>query len=268
MAGEPDREYVEARRVLLDALESLAPHAGALILVGAQAVYVHAGPGDLAVAPHTTDGDVCIQPDALAGAPLLEEALRAGGFDLTEQPGIWRRRGVELDLLVPASVGGRGRRGARLGPHGSRAARKAKGLEGALVDNTLLRLPGLGDDTRVVAVRVAGPAALLVSKLHKIVDREGQADRLGDKDALDVFRLLQAVGGRELAGSLRRLLNAGVSRAVTEEAIDLLRRQFGTVDGLGAAMAVRATEGLEDPDRIRASCVALSTDLLNEVSAL
>jgi hypothetical protein len=128
-------------------------------------------------------------------------------------------------------------------------------------------LPGLRDDTRVVTVRVAGPAALLVSKLHKIADREGQADRLGDKDALDVSRLLQAVGTRELAGSIRRLLNAGVSRAVTEEAIDLLRRQFGTLDGPGAAMAARATEGLEDPDRIRASCVALSTDLLNEVGA-
>jgi hypothetical protein len=142
MAGDPDREYVEARRVLLDALESLAPHAGALILVGAQAVYVHAGPGELAVAPHTTDGDLCIQPDALLGAPLLEEALRAGGFDLTEQPGIWLRRGVELDLLVPASLGGSGRRGARLGPHGSRAARKAKGLEGALVTTPSSGCPG------------------------------------------------------------------------------------------------------------------------------
>jgi hypothetical protein len=39
MAEEPDREYVEARRVLLDALVSLAPHAEALVLVGAQAVW-------------------------------------------------------------------------------------------------------------------------------------------------------------------------------------------------------------------------------------
>ena len=46
MAGKPDREYVEARRVLLDALVSLAPHAEALVLVGAQAVYLHVGEGD------------------------------------------------------------------------------------------------------------------------------------------------------------------------------------------------------------------------------
>lgn len=34
--------YVAARRVLLDALEGLAGHRDAVILVGAQAVYVHA----------------------------------------------------------------------------------------------------------------------------------------------------------------------------------------------------------------------------------
>jgi hypothetical protein len=267
MAGEPDPEYVEARRALLDALESLAPHAGALILVGAQAVYLHAGPGDLAVAPHTTDGDLCIQPDALAEAPLLEDALRAEGFESTQQPGVWMRRDVEIDLLVPASVGGSGRRGARLGPHGNRAARKVRGLEGALVDNTFMRLSGLGDDARTVRARVAGPGALLVSKLHKIADREGQPDRLGDKDALDIFRLLQAVGSREFANSLQRLLADDLSRAVTAEALHLLRRLFGAPAGPGVVMAVRATEGLEDPDRIRSACVALATDLLTELGA-
>lgn len=265
VAGEPDPEYVEARRVLLDALESLAPHQEALILVGAQAIYLHAGPGDLAVAPHTTDGDLCIRPDALGDAPLLEDALRAGGFESTGQPGIWMRHDVELDLLVPESVGGTGRRGARLGPHGRRAARKVKGLEGALVDSIRVELPGLGNDNRVRSVRVAGPAALLVSKLHKIADREHRPDRLGDKDALDVLRLLQAVGTRDLADSLRRLLADGLSRAVTEEALDLLRKQFGSMDAPGLAMAVRSTQGLEDPDRIRASCLALATDLVADI---
>ena len=68
MAGEPDPEYVRARRVLLDALESLAAHGNALVLVGAQAVYLRAGPGDLAVAPYTTDADLCIQPARLRGS--------------------------------------------------------------------------------------------------------------------------------------------------------------------------------------------------------
>ena len=262
MAGKPDREYVEARRVLMDALVSLAPHAEALVLVGAQAVYLHVGEGDLAVAPHTTDGDLVIRPMELADAPLLEEALRGAGFAATEQPGIWTRDDVELDLLVPEAVGGKGRRGARLGPHGNRVARKVKGLEGALVDSSVMELGSLDDDPRRLRVRVAGPAALLVSKLHKIGEREDQPDRLADKDALDIFRLLRGIDTASLAESIRRLQDQDVSRAVTGEALDLLLHLFGAPGAKGVEMVVRATEGLEDPATIRASCVALAWDLL------
>ena len=38
-----DERYVIARRVLLDALEALGEHREATILVGAQAIYLHAG---------------------------------------------------------------------------------------------------------------------------------------------------------------------------------------------------------------------------------
>jgi hypothetical protein len=41
-------EYLLARRVLLDALDTLGPHRDAVVLVGAQAVYLHTGDGDLA----------------------------------------------------------------------------------------------------------------------------------------------------------------------------------------------------------------------------
>jgi hypothetical protein len=51
MPGVPDPIYVAARRALLNALDALQPHLEALVLVGAQAVYLHAGEGDLAVAP-------------------------------------------------------------------------------------------------------------------------------------------------------------------------------------------------------------------------
>ena len=82
----------------------------------------------------------------LADTPLLEDALQQAGFAATEQPGIWTRDDVELDLLVPEAVGGTGRRGARLGPHGNRVARKVKGLEGALVDSSVMELRSLDDD--------------------------------------------------------------------------------------------------------------------------
>ena len=41
-----DRHYVEARETLLDAVEALGPHSNAVILVGAQAVYVHTASED------------------------------------------------------------------------------------------------------------------------------------------------------------------------------------------------------------------------------
>jgi hypothetical protein len=223
------------------------------------------GGGELAVAPYTTDGDLVIHPAKLRDSPLLEEAMRSGGFEQTNQPGIWTRDDVELDLLVPAAVGGPGRRGARLGAHGQRAARKARGLEGALVDSSPREVRGFENDERCFEVRVAGPAALLVSKLHKIADRENRPDRLGDKDALDVLRLLQGTGVRELAGSLRRLLDSQVSSEVTLQALNLLQRLFGEEDATGVEMTVRASEGLEDPATIRVSCTALATELIRVV---
>jgi hypothetical protein len=67
----PNPGYVAARRVLLDALRALAAHRKAVVLVGAQAVHLHAGDGDLAVAPYTTDGDLAIDPRELDDEPAL-----------------------------------------------------------------------------------------------------------------------------------------------------------------------------------------------------
>lgn len=55
MPGVPDPEYVAARRVLLDALEALRDQLDAIVLVGAQAIYVHTGAAEFAVAEYTTD---------------------------------------------------------------------------------------------------------------------------------------------------------------------------------------------------------------------
>ena len=45
MPGEPDPLYVRARRALLDAADALEAHLDAVVLVGAQAVYLHAAIG-------------------------------------------------------------------------------------------------------------------------------------------------------------------------------------------------------------------------------
>src|SRR5256885_5873223 len=138
MPGEPDPLYVLARRALLDALDALRSQLDAVVLVGAQAVYLHTGDADLAVAEYTIDADLAVNPGALADAPLLAQALTGAGFTAQGGPGAWLSPdGIPVDLMVPEALAGPGRRGARLGAHGHRVARRAKGLEAALVDHDL-----------------------------------------------------------------------------------------------------------------------------------
>ena len=64
-----DPLYALARRVLLDALEALGGQADAIVLVSAQAIYLHTGAAELAVAEFTTDSDLSIDPGALKSRP-------------------------------------------------------------------------------------------------------------------------------------------------------------------------------------------------------
>lgn len=272
MAGEPDPLYVAARHVLLDALEAIEPHLSALVLVGAQAVYLRAGEADLAVAPYTTDGDIALDPTQLGPEPLLEVSMEQAGFRLLEGAvGIWQgqvevegvKRTVDVDLLVPESLGGPGRRAARIPPHARRSARKVAGLEGALVDRDLYKIGALDPaDTRQFELMVAGPAALLVAKIHKIMDRERDFDRRSDKDALDVYRLLRVVPTQDLSQRFRRLLADPLSRQVAETTHMQLPQLFGRVNSPGTQMAVRAAHPLESGDVLAASVAALTQDLM------
>ena len=270
--------YAVARTVLLDALETLGDQRDAVVLVGAQAIYLHTGDADIAVPAFTTDGDLVIEPSRLKSEPKLAEAMARAHFEPGVQPGSWlATREVEsvpttisVDLLVPEAVAGDGRRAARLGDHGDRTGRRARGLEGALVDYDIHTLRALAiDDPRAFEIRVAGPSALLVAKVHKISDRnqELQARRLEDKDGLDVLRLLRGVESRRLADGLMRLRQEEVSAAVTGEAILLLADLFGSARAVGTLMAIRASERLEDPAVIAESCAALTRELLSLVES-
>ncbi|MGO9832985.1 MAG: GSU2403 family nucleotidyltransferase fold protein [Polyangiaceae bacterium] len=272
--SEVDELYVMARSVLLEALEALGPHRDAIVLVGAQAVYLRVGEADLAVAPFTTDGDLAIDPAVLATIPPLEEALMAAGFlpKSKDSVGVWitkrpTSRGVDaevaIDLLVPASVSpGTGRRAARLPGHDSRAARIVRGLDGAIVDSDTMRLAALvATDARSLDVRVAGPAALLVAKVHKISERQG-TDRQSDKDALDVLRLLRGTETDDLAARYAKLLADKRSEEAAKAARRLVEAQFAKRAGVGVEMAIRSVGALADAEEIAASCMALAGDLL------
>lgn len=260
-----DPLYIRARAALLDAAEALDAHRDALVLVGAQAVYLHTGGADLAVAEYTTDADFTVAPAELSDAPLLADLLGARGFTRREHPGSWLSPdGIYLDIMVPEDLGGPGTRGARLGPHGKRAARRAKGLEGALIDRQRLTIGALDpSDDRTVELWVAGPGALLVAKIHKIAERVGDHDRIRDKDALDVLRLLRSVSTEDLADRVAMLCRIDLSSAVANQAVGLLPDLFGQAESPGVAMAVRAAGQGEDPATIAGSIVALVEDLLS-----
>ena len=132
MPGVSDAE-VNARRALLDALEALDAHIDAVVLIGAQAVYLHTGDAPTALPPFTKDADLALDARRLGDHPLIEEAMRAAGFILdpvARQPGTWLSSdGVPVDLMVPEALSGaKGRRGARIPPHARTATRRAAGL--------------------------------------------------------------------------------------------------------------------------------------------
>lgn len=242
------------------------------MLVGAQAVYIHAGEGDLAVAPFTTDSDLAIDPRKLGSEPLIEFALGRANFRPADGTvGIWEisamvggvSQTIAVDLLVPESIGGPGRRGARIPPHAKSVARKVSGLEGALVDRDIKPIRALdSDDRRQIELAVAGPAALLVAKTHKILDRTGSPDRLSDKDALDVYRLLRALPTDDLVRRFRTMFADDVSRASAERAMDAFPGLFASPNARGCQMAVRAAGLLGRDATLAASLAALAQDLI------
>ena len=269
MAYSVDVAYVTARRALLDVLDVLGPHLKSVILVGAQAIYIHTGEAEFAVSPFTYDADLAINPKNLTDNPKLIELMQRANFGLTDQPGLYKRTidGARVDLLVPAALGGGGRRAARLGLQGSKAAMKVRGLEGALIDHAPVRIESLDEnDHRVHLTEVAGPAALLVSKVLKLAERaQGTQRRQDDKDAFDVFRLLRAVQTPQLTAGLNHLRDDELSSDVTTEAIEAFKKLFEGATSAGVQMAVNHIRGIEPEDTISASCVALSQDLIRSL---
>lgn len=253
--------------MLLDALEALGSQREAIIVVGAQAVYLRTGDaGITGVAPYTTDADLALAPARLADEPLIEKLLGDAAFEQKGHPGVWwktvdiagKPTGVEVDIMVPeryAPTGGR--RSVRLPPHDKMIARKAIGLEGSIIDHDLIEVAALDDvDRRRFTVRVAGPAALVVAKVHKLRDRlaQGNTDRIADKDAADVYRLMLTVPVREFHLRLDPLLADETAAPVCREAVDLLVQLFGARSAQGVRMAIDALRVAVPPERVAGVC--------------
>jgi hypothetical protein len=263
-----DQLYVAARSVLLDALTALQPHGVSVIVAGAQAIYLRTGEANLAIAPYTTDGDLALDPAKLAETPTLEVAMRTANFVLSTEPGIWiatTRVGQEhvhipVDLIVPEGVAtGAGRRDARLQGQGNRVARRALGLEAALVDHSPLTINALSpDDKRSIRAEVAGPAALLIAKLHKLRERVAsqRPTRINDKDAVDILRIMQTTNPVDIADTVTILGRAPIAGEPTTAALTYLDVLFGARGRPGITMAQRALRTAMPPERIQALCIS------------
>lgn len=265
----PVPEYAAARRVLLDALDALGDHLDNLILVGAQAVYLHAGQGTLNVPPMTTDADIALNTLHLADQPEIAQALIDAGFSPSTNPGHWLgATDVAIDIMVvphQAGTTSTTARAARIPPHAKSVGRIARGLEPALIDNAIHMIASFDEnDPRTFRLRVANPAALLIAKAIKIAERgdnaHRQPERLKTKDALDMFRLLQAIDAETLAGGLRSHQTEPEAARVSALGLSFIEAEGRRPDGLLPRLATDAAFG--DPT-IAPAFAALTHQLID-----
>ncbi len=247
--------FVGTRRVLMDTLETLGSHRRAVILVGAQAVYLRTQHVRLPASIFTRDADLGIDPARLDAAPELVTLLASAAIEPhpNGQPGAFIRHislsdgrdvGIEIDLMVAAAVapGAASRRSVTLPDHGKMAFRRTPGLEASLVDSHHMTIRGVGDDPRSFDILVAGIPALMIAKAYKLMDRINRDD-VEAKDAGDVYRMALAIRRSELTevrDTFRRLSSHPVIGEPTTTGISHLRALFGRPRSSGVLLAQQA----------------------------
>ncbi len=206
---------IKSRNHLLDALTVLAPHAEALTVIGAQAVHERTDPDLPIPSTSTEDGDLAVTPELLVAQPQMGTLLGEHGYQpkFPERPGIWVKADhpeASVDLLVPESVAGPGRRSAKtFHNQGRNVIGRAAGIEMAMTDRNLVTLVSLDGSRPDVPAYVAGTAALLCAKSYKITERieardRGKLDRVKPKDAGDMWRLMASSDPTTVRETFRR----------------------------------------------------------------
>jgi len=215
-----------SRGLILATTRALGVHADAVTVVGAHAVHAWARTkwGDIDM-ESTRDGDLVINPVFVAEQPSILEAMQTIGLEPagTARPGIygfpeeadldWSQR-TTIDLIVPeayAGGGGKQARSARMAGQ-NKAASRARGLEIAIHDRHLMELPALDRSGDAIDVHIAGPAALLIAKAHKVGERMAEfdthPDRVKAKDSGDVALLMMVSDGASSARTIAAAVEA------------------------------------------------------------
>lgn len=226
---------VSSRVSLCRSLDALSAHRDALTIIGAHAVHEQTKHLELE-STTTSDGDLAMTPALVGDDPTIESSMRSAGFTpLMEiaaarpddpvaqrwggRPGLWALdigpRGPvgEVDIMVPESIAGRGRRSVRaLSVHGKNATGRVPGLELAVLERDAMVIENFADGT-VREAYVARPSGILCAKAYKITDRQdavsrGRAHR-GEsiqKDATDLWRCMEVSTPAEVRREFERHL--------------------------------------------------------------
>jgi hypothetical protein len=122
-------------------------------------------------------------------------------------------------------------------------------------------------DTRSVETEVAGPAALLVAKAHKLYERiEGRRlDRINDKDAADVIRVMQVTDPAVVGATFTMLCGDPVAGEPSLTALKYLDELFGRRGRVAIEMASRALRTAMPAARVEALSVGYVALLLRAV---
>jgi len=243
-----------SRRLLIHTIQALGPFKDAVTVIGAHAVHVWVekawGPTMMEA---TRDGDIVLNPVFVTDNPKLIDLMASVGVvpALENRPGIygfveearldWQQR-TTVDLIVPETYAGPGRRAARIA--GQRhAASRAVGLELAVWDRALMTLTTVDELPESVDTYVAGPAALLTAKAHKVHERLADAvahpDRLKPKDSGDVALLMMVSDPEEVARLMVDAANAHPEiRTVVADASTWLSDMYGETTAIPRQHAV------------------------------
>jgi hypothetical protein len=171
--------------------------------------------------------------------------------------------------MVPEALAIRKGRGAGVAPHATNSARNTAGIEGCLVDNSRMSITSFDPkDLRSFEILVAGPAALLIAKAHKIGERIDIQRSIENKDAHDVYKILRAVDTDSLAASLQLLIETPLSATSTRKGITYFKTLFAdSSDSLGSQMAGAAEQDFGNSDLVSKSTTLLAEDLLSALGS-
>lgn len=261
---------IEARKALLDVLEGLNEHRESMVLIGAQALYLHTQSFRSPVVPATKDADLALNVLNVSESPSIEIIMRDLGFELGDDgnPGRWfSKTKVPVDIMVPKRIAGSKSRAASTPNHGKRLARTTEGIEGCLVDFSIQSIGALDPrDSRIFDIAVAGPASILIAKSFKIFERINSKRPLQNKDSYDVYRLLAVVETEVLMEGLNKLLADPFSQEVTEQGLGYIHSLFAAGDDAeGSRSAGRAEENIGDPKLVSQAVAILAKNLLKSL---